>query len=135
MSGKSSSATFSFKKGEIANFLGYLNTHWHICSLGFEFLYNSDSKGAKRSAMNRTMNILKVFSKNILSNVNRSPSKIRSLHKYDIPWMFLFEAICTCNHVRLLFSKAPVVILMLILYFFSYILAIASLKHQMIFPR
>ena len=69
--GKSSSATFSFEKDEIANFLESLKTHResNIWGIG-------------------TQKVPKVAYKNILFNVNNRPSKIRSLHTYDIPWMF-----------------------------------------------
>ena len=66
----------------------------NYCALWLGYLSNWDSKGANRSVMNRATNFKKTFSKNILFNVNRRPSKIRSLHLYDTPWMLYFERYC-----------------------------------------
>ena len=54
-------------------------------SLCRELVTNLDAKGAKRSVKMWTTTFYKSFSNNILLNMSRRLSKIRSVHTYAMP--------------------------------------------------
>ena len=62
-----------------------------------------DSKGTKRSVNVRDINLGKVIFKNIPLNVNKRPSKIRSLHTYGygVHWIHIDVFLCCVNLIEL----------------------------------